>query len=439
MKFFDDKSKKTLHWWNRNLIFLGTILFIATNVVIFAVLQSDRNLLAEAIGPIQGNTFVDICLSLLIQISAHFTNPDWTSLLFRMLAFAFILFYLERRIGTFSLIGLILSLTAITSLPMINNFSLVISGSKVVMFALLGYMLVDYILFMFAKNKRGITNFFIGLIVLILTYASLLLEIHVIESEWNFLPTTFSGLDGFGLLVGIILGLAILCASHFGRKSYNQKKIKTVKKIKEPKKKKNNNKLVDVIENEDSLINETLVEEVSTIQEQADETDLQDAQTIEEEISEQAIVIKQEEQNVQEAQVQSNDEQESISSSTDETEKTTESIVTEIIETEKEESIKEDEKLQLQKQEEKTVEPKQKKVQPKKVVEEFIEQVPATEPQTQQADFELIDETNNEEDIFSEESLVEEEQPSDNKDEEPARPLTPKEELLERLKKNRMK
>ena len=92
-----------------------------------------------------------------------------------------------------------------------------------------------------------------------------------------------------------------------------------------------------------------------------------------------------------------------------------------------------------EKQEEKTVEPKQKKVQPKKVVEEFIEQVPATEPQTQQADFELIDETNNEDEIFPEESLVEEEQPSDNKDEEPARPLTPKEELLERMKKNRMK
>ena len=184
---------------------------------------------------------------------------------------------------------------------------------------------------------------------------------------------------------------------------------------------------------------ETIVEEVSTIQEQADETELHGSQTIEEEISEQAIVIEQEKQNMQEEQVNSNDEQESISSSTDESEKTTESIVTQLAETEKEESIKEDEKLQLQKQEEKTVEPKQKKVQPKKVVEEFIEQVPATEPQTQQADFELIDETNNEDEIFPEESLVEEEQPSDNKDEEPARPLTPKEELLERMKKNRMK
>ena len=438
MKFFDDKSKKTLHWWNRNLFFLGTILFIATNVVIFAVLQSDRNLLAEAIGPIQGNSFVDICLSLLIQISSHFTNPDWTSLLFRMLAFAFILFYLERRMGTFSLIGLVLSITAITSLPMIN-FNMVVSGSKVVMFALLGYMLVDYILFMFAKNKRGIANFFIGLIVLILTYASLLLEIHVIKSEWNFLPTTFSGMDGFGLLVGIILGLVILCASHFGKKSYNQKKINAVKKIKEPKKKKINNDTDEVIENEETLNVETIVEEVSTIQEQADETELHGSQTIEEEISEQAIVIEQEKQNMQEEQVNSNDEQESISSSTDESEKTTESIVTQLAETEKEESIKEDEKLQLQKQEEKTVEPKQKKVQPKKVVEEFIEQVPATEPQTQQADFELIDETNNEDEIFPEESLVEEEQPSDNKDEEPARPLTPKEELVERMKKNRMK
>lgn len=40
MKILND-NEKTLHWWNRNWFFLGTIAIILVNIVLFAILGSN--------------------------------------------------------------------------------------------------------------------------------------------------------------------------------------------------------------------------------------------------------------------------------------------------------------------------------------------------------------------------------------------------------------
>lgn len=40
MKFFDDKSKN-LKWYNRNYFYIGTIIVIVLNILLFAILGND--------------------------------------------------------------------------------------------------------------------------------------------------------------------------------------------------------------------------------------------------------------------------------------------------------------------------------------------------------------------------------------------------------------
>ena len=163
MKFFDDKSKGKTNWWGKNYFYIGTILFIVLNVILFVTnvrcaLQTER-------------VWSEFNLSnLIIAFTNIFRHSSWEHLLHNALMIAVGGLYVERKTGTFNFLWLMLGFSFVGGAMVCagaNSFNW--AGSSVVWFALFGYILVDY-LFSFQKSKRNKTNIILGAVVLVIEY-----------------------------------------------------------------------------------------------------------------------------------------------------------------------------------------------------------------------------------------------------------------------------
>ena len=210
MKFFDDKSKN-LKWCNRNYFFIGTILFIALNIILFVTLGNFFFFLHQRLESIEGSNFFTSCYKLFLHFCVNFTHSSWEHVLQNMLGFSFCLMYMERKLGTINLYGMLFALTLFCSLPYWSE-TYTFTGSSEVWFACFGYVTIDY-LFSFRNGYRNKTNVIFGTIVVFLElFRSGFYDDYsegIRKIKWSIdLPILFQfEIHYVGFLIGIFVGL----------------------------------------------------------------------------------------------------------------------------------------------------------------------------------------------------------------------------------------
>ena len=220
MKFVDDKDKK-LTWANRNWFWCVTIVYILTNIIIFASL-GPQNLIENAFDGVTWSKFGGIKYWL-INIGNLYTHVTWSHVLHNMLALAIGSFYIERKVGSFNTLLIYLGFTFLGSAVTGMAWGPHWYGNSVIWFALWGYVLIDY-LFSLRKDVRNKTNIIVGAIVLVLEYfRSGFFDTSSGGIGWGIAPYQLINNTGhyLGFIVGIILALIINITIIQVRKKYS--------------------------------------------------------------------------------------------------------------------------------------------------------------------------------------------------------------------------
>ena len=206
MKFID-ASTKQVNWKNRNYFFAGTILVILVNIILFATLGSGwcfeyRDTTAQ---------WTDFSFVNFISVMfAAFSHADWGHVLLNMLSFAFVGFYTERKYGTFGLLMfvLIFSFTAPAIASHIRG-NIYHHGFSGINYAFYAFVLIDFILTFFDKNKK-MSEIIVGIIIVVAIYVNISftsVNDTLIFKAWPYdLVHNMAHYGGFflGLIFGII-------------------------------------------------------------------------------------------------------------------------------------------------------------------------------------------------------------------------------------------
>lgn len=208
MKFVDEKSKK-LRWYNRNYFWMVSIIYIAVNILLFQFLGKDNK-----IAKLENTDwmFFDCIKEWLIVIGNTYTHSSWEHVLHNMLGLSFCAFYVERKMGSINFATLLISLTLFTS-SMVSFWigGLNWSGNSAVWFALVGYVLIDY-LFSLRKSERNLENQIVGAVVLILEWFRLGFYDKIdggIGWVWFPYQLVMSPIHTIGFVVGVIVALIV--------------------------------------------------------------------------------------------------------------------------------------------------------------------------------------------------------------------------------------
>jgi len=206
MKFVDDSSKNC-KWWNRNYFWCVTLIYIATNIILFALLG--RNNLLWQWEEKEWRVFNGL-KEMLISFGNAFTHNNWSHVLLNMCAFGISSLYMERKLGSLNYFSIIVLMALFSSVLTSMYVGLSWAGSSVVYFAVWGYVIVDW-LFSFRKGIRNRTSTIIGLIVIIANYIwscfweeSSRVTVHLLPVQ-----LIFNAGHYYGFVVGIILALII--------------------------------------------------------------------------------------------------------------------------------------------------------------------------------------------------------------------------------------
>lgn len=222
MKFIDDKCKK-VKWWNRNYFYLGTIAVIAVNIMLFAFLGNDFEAVVQ---PDLGHHWHEgfYFIPTLRAFLNAFSHADWEHVLLNMLCFAFSGFYLERKMGTFGVLGFVIVSAYLSGIAVAtNNLSVYYHGFSGVNYLSYAFVIVDYI-FSFQKDRRNKTNTILGAVVLFAIYVAMCWS----DSLGSF-PFTYYPIDlitnlghGSSFVVGIVLALIIQISMLIGKRKSNK-------------------------------------------------------------------------------------------------------------------------------------------------------------------------------------------------------------------------
>ena len=166
MKFVDDRNKK-LKWNTRNYFWVVSIVYVALNILLFVFLGK-KNLLKGLES--QDWRFFDVVREWLVAIGNTFSHSSYEHVLQNMLGLFVCAFYMERKMGSFKFFVTLLCISLFNAVAC--SFAaggLNWSGNSGVWFALVGYVLIDY-LFSLRKSERNLTNLIVGFIVLALEW-----------------------------------------------------------------------------------------------------------------------------------------------------------------------------------------------------------------------------------------------------------------------------
>lgn len=169
MKFFDDKNKN-LKWYNRNYFYIGTIIVIVLNILLFAILGN--NYAKDIGGHHVWNGVFDIS-NMLRSFVDVFVHGDWQHVLLNMLCFAFCGIYIERKLGTINFILLILGFSFLAgNITTAARNSVNHYGASGLNYFCYAYITLDYI-FCFIQKKQYKTNIILGAIILFCIYVAI--------------------------------------------------------------------------------------------------------------------------------------------------------------------------------------------------------------------------------------------------------------------------
>ena len=170
MAFFDDKSKK-ITWFTRNYFFLGTLLFVMLNILLFVCFGNSWEDPFGNVTEVWGKPFE--LGNLLRSIFNTMSHSDWEHVLFNMLFFAVAAIYIERKMGSITFVLFILGAIVFdASITTATDLSLNWHGWSGIVYITQFYVFVDYC-FSFQKIKRNKFNIIFGAIVCFISYASM--------------------------------------------------------------------------------------------------------------------------------------------------------------------------------------------------------------------------------------------------------------------------
>ena len=170
MKFIDDKSKN-LKWYNRNYFYIGTIIVIVVNILLFKFLGN--NYAKDIGGQYVWNGVFDIS-NMLRSFVDVFVHGDWQHVLLNMLCFAFCGIYMERKFGTINFILIILGFSFLAgnittaARNTVNHY-----GASGLIYFCYAYIILDYIFCFIQKNQNNKTNIILGAIILLFIYVAM--------------------------------------------------------------------------------------------------------------------------------------------------------------------------------------------------------------------------------------------------------------------------
>lgn len=200
MKFIND-NKKQLHWYNRNFFWIISIVYIALNIIIFAVVGA-KNLLEDL-----SNSYwwmFDEIKEWLVAIGNAYSHVDWSHVLYNMLELSVCVLYLERKIGSVNLLMLLLGMTLLVPGVVSMYWGLGWYGSSVIWFALWGYVIIDF-LFSLRKEKRNLANVITGGVVLLLEF--ILSGFYETTSGIRWVIAPYQLINNAGHLLGFAVGI----------------------------------------------------------------------------------------------------------------------------------------------------------------------------------------------------------------------------------------
>jgi len=205
----DDYKNTTLIW--KNYFFIGTVLIIAFNVLMFAFASGWRWRVFETN---QGNWGSPLHFNhIIISFFSSFDHVNWQHALLNMLCFFVCGLYLERKMGSLKLVLLILSLAFFTSIATTaNNNSPHWTGFSAVNFGLYFYIIIDFIFSFFKKSSK--INFIFGTVVIGLIYFAMCFSGGTHSFSFRWYPYDLINNMGHysGALAGLILALTIKIA-----------------------------------------------------------------------------------------------------------------------------------------------------------------------------------------------------------------------------------
>jgi len=207
LSFFNDKSKTNLKWWNRNYFYAGTILIVIINILIFAFVKKEP---WEILGYKEGEgawTSIFYLKPTLSMFLSSFFHSNWQHVLFNMLCFFVAGIYLERKMGTFGLLGFVLFASYISALAIganaLNIYSVGYSG---VNYFIYSTIIIDYIL-SFQKQRRNKTNIILGAILVCLIYLAMCFSGGTSKISFSFAP--YDLIHNMGHYTSFVAGLIV--------------------------------------------------------------------------------------------------------------------------------------------------------------------------------------------------------------------------------------
>ncbi|MDR0461881.1 MAG: rhomboid family intramembrane serine protease [Christensenellaceae bacterium] len=191
-----------------NWFFIGTILVIVVNILLFAVLGGSWAYRVRGDGSWHWESvlYFDPMIRSFLKSFTHF---NWQHVLLNMLCFVVCGFYLERKIGSVKFVLLVLVMAFFTSMTVsTNNASAGWQGFSGVNYGLYAYIIVD---FLFSIKSSGKFNMLFGGVVLGLIYFAMCFNGGTESFGFEFYPyDLFNNLGHYSSAVaGLVLGLTI--------------------------------------------------------------------------------------------------------------------------------------------------------------------------------------------------------------------------------------
>ena len=207
MKYIDDENK-LVKWYNCNLFYVCTIIIVLGNILAYVLGGKNWNLEYAYI------RWTDFDLyNILVAFLSAFEHSTLQHCLLNCLCFFIAGTYLERKIGSFSLFVLVISLTFICEcITDANTHGAGGHGFSGVNYAIYAYIIVDYV-FMFIKKKQTRTNIIYGSIIIALICISFFFNGGSTKFSFTWYPSDL--INNMGHYVSFIVGavLSILIQS----------------------------------------------------------------------------------------------------------------------------------------------------------------------------------------------------------------------------------
>ncbi len=170
MSILDTKTKQK-HWFNRNYLYIGTILLIAINILLYKFCGNTWETFAGDVN-IQWTDFANFS-NIFRSFLDNYSHSGWTHVIGNMICLAVVGIYLERKLGSVNFLLLVVAMSFISAMFVTgSDLNIDHHGFSGVNYCLYAYVLLDYIFYL-RPNKRDNPNIILGALTLSVIYVAM--------------------------------------------------------------------------------------------------------------------------------------------------------------------------------------------------------------------------------------------------------------------------